>query len=160
MRAAAQNTFKHQFHFLKDWNIRYRESAWLRLQEIEYNNRKLFYETKPIDVSFSFDKVNLIICLFCQLTLIIIDPVLAVMGNILFTLGWVWFGSGNCHGWCFLFKYARRTNCDFCYYSENLSFYTCPFTGAVVKTTQHTTCKSSGVSTYPEVVARWLLGGC
>ena len=130
LRAAAQNIFKHQFQFPKDWNIRSRESAWLSLQEIEYSNKKTINETKHIVVSISFGKVNLIICLFCHLTLIIIDLMSAVMGNVFFTLRLVWFGSGNFHCWCFLFKCGRRTNCAICKYSENVSFYTCPFTGA------------------------------
>ena len=43
------------------------------------------------------------------------------------------------------FKCGRRTNCTLCIYSENKSFYTCPFTGAVVKITQHITCQCAGV---------------
>ena len=43
------------------------------------------------------------------------------------------------------FKCGRRTNCTLCIYSENKSFYTCPFTGAVVKITQHITRQCAGV---------------
>ena len=65
---------------------------------------------KNIVVSIFFGKVNLIFCLFCQLTLIIIDLMSAVMGNVLFTMILVWIGSGNGLCWCFLFKCGRGTN--------------------------------------------------
>ena len=129
MRAAAQNIFKHQFQFPKDWNIRSRESAWLNLQKIKYSNKKPINETKHIVVSISFGKVNLIFCLFCQLTLIIIDLMSAVMGNVLFTIILVWIGSGNGLFWCFLSN-VEGEQILHCKYSENASFYTCPFTGA------------------------------
>jgi len=43
------------------------------------------------------------------------------------------------------FKCRRRTNCTLCLHSEDATSYTCPFTGAVAKITQHITCQNSGV---------------
>ena len=56
LRAAAQNIFKHQFQFPKDWNIRSRESAWLSLQDIDYSNVKLFMRQNTLMFQLLLEK--------------------------------------------------------------------------------------------------------
>ena len=92
------------------------------LQKIEYSNKKPINETKHIVVSISFREVNLIFCLFCQLTLIIIDLMSGVMGIVLFTIILVWIGV--------FFSNVEGEQILHCKYSKNASFYTCPVTGA------------------------------
>ena len=79
-------------------------------KDISISIKKPINETKHIVVSISFRTVNLIFWRFYRLTLIIIDLMSAVMGNVLFTIILVWIGSGNGLFWCFLFKCGRRTN--------------------------------------------------
>ena len=43
------------------------------------------------------------------------------------------------------FKCGKRSNCALCLHSKNATTYTCPFTGATARITQHITCQSTGV---------------
>ena len=105
----------------------------------------------------------MIICLFFHLTLIIIDLMSAVMGNVLFTIILVWIGSGNGLFWYFLFQCRRRTNCTANTVKTRLSTpalsveqsedNTAHYLSEFMSRNLRSSCKLG-------VVARWLLSGC